>query len=278
MKHALWIFTLCASVVVTPACSFGGPPASVESIQIYTQLIGLDEMFESMPDQFDETIQQYPGTDEEAHLKKRVARIGQKVWNTAVVKRRTIQYIHAHTTQDQINHLIARYRTPLGQKFVEAGLQTYRPRFEQTVIRYLQKFEANPPEPDRIEAIVRLVDASRLPDMMLDATVEMIRVMGGPLEELSSPGSSSKKQEWDKKVEAFRTQFRPMMEEQVLGLALVLYRDFSIGELNLTSEFLESDLGSFELEMNKGAILHAMTWWGKEMAKEAEKIAEREKV
>ena len=276
MQHVLQFLTVLMVLFLAPGCGFADSPASAKSIRTYSQLIGLDEVLERMPDQFDATIAQYPSTDEDSRRKRQVARIAKRAWDTRGQKKRVIQYFYAHTTQEQMAQLIEWYNTPLAQKFVEASLEPYHPRFEKSFIRYLKKLESDPLDPERVKVINRVVEASRMSEMMLDSAVEMLRAMMGAFRQFSTKDHPAHHQDLEKEIRAMRAQFGPMMEEQALGMAIYLFRNMTIEDLDQYVQFYDSDLGAFELEMNKGAILHAMTFWGETMMKEVVEILERE--
>ena len=128
---------------------------------------------------------------------------------------------------------IAYYKSPLGSKFKNNGINSMHPKDIQRRVQYLREIQKNPPSYQRINVMNAFVDR-------LELTPVAVHLIGELLGSINADLMSSNDR--DKIIGDISNQIR----ESMLINSLYAYHDFTDKELKTVIEYYYTNAGRFE--------------------------------
>ena len=144
---------------------------------------------------------------------------------------------------------------------MKAELQSNEPEFQQNLMRYIADLQANPPSPERTQAVINYVEATGMADQAMKMIGAIVGNMFSAMK-AKDPENSELATTLDTQLEQMETMMKPGIEQQMVLTSYYVYRDISVADLNEYAAFYQQPLGEKFLSSIFEALGVAMSQWG----------------
>ncbi len=155
-------------------------------------------------------------------------------------------YLVENFDNKNIKNIISYYKSPLGQKVTQAGIDAMNPDVQAQMLRFMADLSTNPPSPERVSTIKTFVAELGLVESVEDMFVEMLLFLN---EEATQNKKLSAEQ-----MEQFMGMMGQAFEQQMFISSLYIYKDIENSELETVISFYKSDAGADELKIVREAM------------------------
>lgn len=254
--------------------------SDVEKIYTYASVDGLADSIVETSNQRKEMLQAQLNSDELDEEQKKVL---QKVIDLTQPEK-IVQDIKVDFTssfdEQYVDPILAWYESPLGQKVMAIDQQNDPD--EEAFTAFLED-ENNYPD-DRVNVLAEILEASEIYALMVDMSLSSETGMSDAnidyaqklldSGEITTEEFEELKQGLGAKMESLTTQMQTMYDQHynmMLSMALYMYRDLSLEELQQMNEFYQSDAGTYLYSLISDLFVQAIYDYtynvGYEMAK-----------
>lgn len=257
--------TLLISLLYLQSVVAVGNTATAE-IHEYMNLSGIDEMVGAMPGQINAMISQRLLTSENPQVEARVMQVLADAWDTQEISDVIADHIAQNSTEQEIAQLLSWRKSPLVLKMTAVEAEASLPDFQPNLVAYLTQLQTDPPTPETMQAVRRLVVATEMVEMMVDTTMHVVRGMTSAFMDAGSQIPGKAMAEMNAEIDSMQAMLTAQVEQQALLLSYYIYRDVSNSELDEYSSFYESALGKRELKVVSGSLNVGMSLWAQKSA------------
>ena len=215
-------------------------------VEEYMHVSGATIMIESMGEQVTSSMQQSKlmyGEEVDQSQLTFVKRAFNPYDDTALVAR----YLQEHFDNGQLKQIIAYYKTEIGKKVTQAGIDALSPNAQSELLAFMSTLQATPPTQKRIQTIKSVIDELQLTKTTEDLLGELMVYFNA---KSATPNKLSAQN-----IMQFKLMMRQTLKQQLFVSTLFTYRDISNQELQKVINFYHTPAGKSEMKIFSDALL-----------------------
>lgn len=237
--------------------------AQVTDAQVYQLLdkSGATRIIESLPMQMQAMGQQMGLTAKDPAAHQQEIQMIVSSINTDDMLRTMAENIKANASQEDVSKILTWLGSELGNRLVQAELQSADPQFQQNLMRYMADLQANPPSAERSKTIISFVESSKMVDQAMNMVEGMLQNMFAAAK-AKNPDDKVLAANLDNQLAQIVASLKPVLEQQTILSSYYVYRDISVSDMNKYSDFYQQPTGKKYLSLIVDAVGAAMNDWG----------------
>ncbi len=249
----------------TSVDAYAGNDVSLDKVDQYVNLSGIDVMINSMPEQIEAVTNQQLLTVEDPEAFKSVMQVLINSWDAVALREIVVKNIQANTSNNEIDALLVWRNNPITLKVAAAEAESTSPTFQADLMRFMADLQTTPPNSETVNAIRRLVVTTEMAETMVEVMVQVTKGMLDAFIDLE-PEKKAEAVDAEQQVEAMREMLTPAMQQQAILMSFYIYRNIPNNELDTYSAFYETQLGKKEIALATEALIVAIKHWGRQSA------------
>ncbi|MDY7233223.1 hypothetical protein [Hyalangium rubrum] len=166
-------------------------------------------------------------------------------------------------------------RTPLARKAVELEVRALSVKERPALRKYAQQIQSKPPPAARQAILERLQEASRVMEFNRRMVSVMLRSVVSAFNAAAPPEKRLPPGKLDEVITRGQEQIGPTLRQSVRAIVLYTYRDLPDADVRAYTQFLESDLGRWYVQVNMDANVSAIEQASTKLGQELSQIMEQ---
>ncbi|NVK24620.1 MAG: DUF2059 domain-containing protein [Gammaproteobacteria bacterium] len=270
-SRAIAVLSVIAITITTNANA-----ATASDAEIYDLLdkSGATRTLETLPMQMQMMGQQMALTAKDPQAHQDYMSILLSSMDTDVMQQRMLQSVRKNATSEEIQAMLVWLNSDLGQRIVAAETEATNPDFQQNMMQFMAGLQSNPPAPERTQAIIGYIEASKITDQTMKLIESLVATMFDAAKALK-PEDTQLAETLDIQLPQMMDMMKPALEQQMILASYYVYRDMSNEELAQYGGFYQKEIGKKHMSLIVESVSYAMNDWGESMMKQI--IAEEDK-
>jgi hypothetical protein len=237
IKHSILLLVLLSSSLY----------AKVDSslVREYMEISGANITIESMAQQVTTGITQTSRMYGERVDQKKIDFL-KTVFNADTGIQIVENYLIKHFDTENIEKILAYYKSPLGSKVTQAALDATRPTAQADMYRFLAHLQSNPPSQKRTTLIKNMIHELRMVENMENVYASLIAYLNIQTQE--------NKKLTNAQISELEKAMHHAFSQQMFLSVLYMYKDISHETLEKVITFYQTPAGEEELRLFTNAM------------------------
>lgn len=234
------------------------PGKKIDPVMQLIELSGMYKFIEAFPGLVDSNIAQRKLTSKTPELDAKIAKIIKTSFDAETARRNLYEFVKQNMDQRTLEDALAWLETPLARKLTKAENDAAAAEAQAEVLRYLAGFQKNPPPPDRVKVIQRLVKEAKLVESTVALVIDIMTGMINSFNLVMPDAKKMSKGEIRAQVNGMKPMLDQAMHQQITMSTFYTYRNISNADLEKYIAYLTSKSGERFNDIGTKAISYTL--------------------
>lgn len=212
-------------------------------IEQVMKLSGSNEQLEQLPKMMEADFEQRrpAGISDADH--ERFKGIVRDAFNAPRMQLAMTNALRKEYDAKRFTELLKLLNTPIARKMTDLELAAATPQIQQELMQYAASLNTAPPAPQRVELIIKLIDAMSGVETLVNIQAQSVEAMARAMDPILPPEQRLKPGELEQMIKDMRAQATPAAQQFLTLQGLYTCRSASDAELQEYLALYQSDTG-----------------------------------
>ncbi len=259
--NKLFRFALIVSMLLLGACSSQQVREGDQDISELLTLMKVDDVLVQLPALIAGGMDQMEGIDQAK--REKLGRELSKAFEASLLKREMVRSLSRDYSADRYRRLKIMVKSDLQQRMLALEMEVADPAFYRNLTAFLGALDKNPPNPQRVQLMQQLVDASNSVEASVTVQMGFMRGMLKAAIMLDPPAQRMSQTELEATFKQLEAQVRQATLQQEVASQLYLYRKASDADIKAYVEYYRNPDMSWFIDQYVAAFARAFEVAGK---------------